>query len=103
MVYDEQTLFFLCSKLFEVMKLNGFLKKFKKKFKIVPVNLKEIDAFHITIEEYLQALITLVEELVRPKHTTSLPLSSPPSPPWPKPFEALSFCKLPLLHLTRWG
>ena len=30
----------------------------------VPVNLKDKDAFHITIEEYLQALISLIEELV---------------------------------------
>jgi predicted translin family RNA/ssDNA-binding protein len=32
---------------------------------IVPVNLKDRDAFHITIEEYLQSLITLIEELAR--------------------------------------
>jgi predicted translin family RNA/ssDNA-binding protein len=31
----------------------------------VPVNLKDQDAFHVTIEEYLQALITLIEELAR--------------------------------------
>ncbi|KAH7407508.1 putative Translin-1 [Cadophora sp. MPI-SDFR-AT-0126] len=31
----------------------------------VPVNLKDRDAFHITIEEYLQSLITLIEELSR--------------------------------------
>jgi predicted translin family RNA/ssDNA-binding protein len=31
----------------------------------VPVNLKDGDAFHITIEEYLQSLITLIEELAR--------------------------------------
>jgi hypothetical protein len=30
----------------------------------VPVNLKEQDAFHLTIEEYLLALIAMVEELV---------------------------------------
>jgi predicted translin family RNA/ssDNA-binding protein len=29
------------------------------------VNLKDRDAFHITIEEYLQALISLIEELTR--------------------------------------
>ena len=29
------------------------------------MNLKDQDAFHITIEEYLQSLITLVEELAR--------------------------------------
>lgn len=33
--------------------------------KTVPVNLKDQDAFHITIEEYLQSLITLIEELSR--------------------------------------
>lgn len=32
---------------------------------LVPVNLKLEDAFHITIEEYLQSLITLIEELAR--------------------------------------
>jgi hypothetical protein len=32
---------------------------------VVPVNLKEQDAFHLTIEEYLLALIAMVEELVR--------------------------------------
>lgn len=31
----------------------------------VPVNLKLEDLFHITIEEYLQSLITLIEELCR--------------------------------------
>lgn len=35
-------------------------------FFAVPVNLKEQDAFHLTIEEYLLALISMVEELVRP-------------------------------------
>lgn len=32
----------------------------------VPVNLKEEDAFHLTIEEYLLSLIAMAEELVRP-------------------------------------
>ncbi|KAK8215392.1 Translin-1 [Zalaria obscura] len=31
----------------------------------VPVNLKDRDAFHLTIEEYLLALITLIDELAR--------------------------------------
>ena len=31
---------------------------------LVPVNLKDQDAFHLTIEEYLLALVSLVEELV---------------------------------------
>ncbi|KLJ05598.1 hypothetical protein EMPG_10931 [Blastomyces silverae] len=31
----------------------------------VPVNLKDQDSFHLSIEEYLQALISLVEELSR--------------------------------------
>lgn len=31
----------------------------------MPVNLKDRDEFHLTIEEYLQALISLVEELSR--------------------------------------
>jgi len=31
----------------------------------VPVNLKDRDAFHLTIEEYLQSLISLLDELVR--------------------------------------
>ena len=35
---------------------------------LVKVNLKDEDAFHLTIEEYLQALITLVEELVLPPY-----------------------------------
>ncbi|KAL1964145.1 hypothetical protein VTN77DRAFT_7233 [Rasamsonia byssochlamydoides] len=35
------------------------------KFLDVPVNLKGEDAFHLTIEEYLLALISLVEELAR--------------------------------------
>ena len=30
----------------------------------VPVNLKDRDEFHLTIEEYLHALISLIEELV---------------------------------------
>ena len=33
------------------------------------VNLKDRDAFHLSIEEYLQALISLIDELVsRPSH-----------------------------------
>lgn len=32
---------------------------------IVPVNLKDQDAFHLSIEEYLHSLISLVEELSR--------------------------------------
>ncbi|KAK2741853.1 hypothetical protein FQN55_008140 [Onygenales sp. PD_40] len=35
------------------------------KFLGVPVNLKNQDSFHLTIEEYLLALISLVEELAR--------------------------------------
>ncbi|KAE8149537.1 recombination hotspot-binding protein [Aspergillus avenaceus] len=35
------------------------------KFLEIPVNLKEQDAFHLTIEEYLLALISMVEELAR--------------------------------------
>lgn len=31
----------------------------------VPVNLKDRDAFHLTIEEYLQAMISLIDELAR--------------------------------------
>jgi predicted translin family RNA/ssDNA-binding protein len=31
----------------------------------VPVNLKDKDAFHLTIEEYLLALVSLIEELAR--------------------------------------
>lgn len=31
----------------------------------VPINLKDRDAFHLTIEEYLHALITLIDELSR--------------------------------------
>ncbi len=31
----------------------------------VPVNLKDTDAFHITIEDYLLALTTTIEELAR--------------------------------------
>ena len=31
----------------------------------VPVNLKDRDAFHITIEEYLLALVSIVDELSR--------------------------------------
>jgi predicted translin family RNA/ssDNA-binding protein len=32
---------------------------------LVPVNLKDRDAFHLTIEEYLLALVSLIEELSR--------------------------------------
>jgi len=31
---------------------------------IVPVNLKDRDAFHVTIEEYLLALVDVIDELV---------------------------------------
>lgn len=32
----------------------------------VPVNLKDQDAFHLSIEEYLNSLISLIDELVCP-------------------------------------
>ncbi|OJJ00267.1 hypothetical protein ASPVEDRAFT_557997 [Aspergillus versicolor CBS 583.65] len=35
------------------------------KFLEIPVNLKEEDAFHLTLEEYLLALISMIEELAR--------------------------------------
>ncbi|KAL5334327.1 Translin [Aspergillus crustosus] len=35
------------------------------KFLEVPVNLKEEDAFHLTLEEYLLALVSMIEELAR--------------------------------------
>jgi hypothetical protein len=31
----------------------------------IPINLKDQDTFHLTIEEYLQSLISLIDELVR--------------------------------------
>ncbi|KAF2800238.1 Translin [Melanomma pulvis-pyrius CBS 109.77] len=46
-----------CGRLLTVEELGEILK--------VPVNLKDRDEFHLTIEEYLQALISLVEELSR--------------------------------------
>lgn len=39
---------------------------------IVPVNLKTEDKFHLTIEEYLHAVINLVEELVNLSPHSSL-------------------------------
>lgn len=39
----------------------------------VPVNLKTEDKFHLTVEEYLHAVITLVEELVCSSSYRSLP------------------------------
>ncbi|KAL4992179.1 Translin [Aspergillus falconensis] len=35
------------------------------RFLEIPVNLKEDDAFHLTLEEYLLALISMIEELAR--------------------------------------
>lgn len=43
---------------------------------IVPINLKEEDAFHLTIEEYLLALIAMVEELVSAQWLRASPLPS---------------------------
>ncbi|KAF2396783.1 Translin [Trichodelitschia bisporula] len=44
-------------KLFTIEEVGDILK--------VPVNLKDRDAFHLTVEEYLLALITLIDELAR--------------------------------------
>lgn len=41
----------------------------------VPVNLKDRDAFHLTIEEYLLALVSLIEELVSRTHHVILSFS----------------------------
>ncbi|EGC49978.1 translin [Histoplasma capsulatum var. duboisii H88] len=47
-------------------KANGFMTiEEVGEFLGVPVNLKDQDSFHLSIEEYLQALISLVEELSR--------------------------------------
>lgn len=35
----------------------------------IPVNLKDRDSFHLTIEEYLLALISVIDELVCPLST----------------------------------
>jgi len=48
----------------------------------VPVNLKDQDAFHLTIEEYLLALISVVEELVGFQHSDlKFSLITPSGPP----------------------
>jgi len=46
-----------CGRLLTIEEVGSILK--------VPVNLKDRDEFHLTIEEYLHALISLVEELTR--------------------------------------
>ena len=38
----------------------------------IPVNLKDRDSFHLTIEEYLLALISVIDELVRCISTDSV-------------------------------
>jgi predicted translin family RNA/ssDNA-binding protein len=53
----------------------------------VPVNLKDRDAFHITIEEYLQSLITLIEELAR------LAINSVTLGDYQRPLEISTFVK----------
>jgi predicted translin family RNA/ssDNA-binding protein len=53
----------------------------------VPVNLKNEDNFHITIEEYLQALISLIEELSR------LAVSSVINGDYSRPLEISKFIK----------
>ncbi|KAJ5594751.1 uncharacterized protein N7459_000959 [Penicillium hispanicum] len=45
--------------------LENVSKETDRYFPAVPVNLKEQDAFHLTIEEYLLALISMIEELSR--------------------------------------
>lgn len=56
-----------CKVRFWVMMLFALLSRNKY---TVPVNLKEGDAFHLAIEEYLQSLISLIEELVCPRIST---------------------------------
>jgi hypothetical protein len=53
----------------------------------VPVNLKDEDAFHLTIEEYLLALISMVEELSR------LAVNSVTLGDYARPLEINSFIK----------
>ncbi|QKX63067.1 uncharacterized protein TRUGW13939_10235 [Talaromyces rugulosus] len=57
------------------------------KFLDVPVNLKDEDAFHLTIEEYLLALISMVEELSR------LAVNSVTLGDYARPLEINSFIK----------
>ncbi|KAH8695568.1 putative recombination hotspot-binding protein [Talaromyces proteolyticus] len=57
------------------------------KFLDVPVNLKDEDAFHLTIEEYLLALISMVEELSR------LAVNSVTLGDYTRPLEINSFIK----------
>ncbi|KAI9684719.1 MAG: hypothetical protein M1829_000094 [Trizodia sp. TS-e1964] len=53
----------------------------------IPVNLKTQDAFHLTIEEYLQSLITLIEELTR------LAINSVTMGDYQRPLEISQFVK----------
>ena len=46
------------------IKLHGFFWPMLTYGRQVPVNLKTEDRFHLTIEEYLHAVLSLVEELV---------------------------------------
>ncbi|KAI1524584.1 translin [Pyrenophora tritici-repentis] len=46
-----------CGRLLTIEELGEIFK--------IPVNLKDRDEFHLSLEEYLQSLITLVEELTR--------------------------------------
>jgi hypothetical protein len=51
----------------EVLKGNVFGARFPESAidgPSVPVNVKDRDVFHLTIEEYLQSLISLIDELV---------------------------------------
>jgi hypothetical protein len=50
------------------------ITRYQAEHHAVPVNLKDKEEFHLTIEEYLQALISLVEELVCCPFTLSLQL-----------------------------
>ena len=60
----------------------------------MPVNLKNQEGFHITIEEYLQALVSLTEELSR------LAVNAVTLGDYERPIEISKFVKV--RPLARW-
>ena len=64
---------------------------------IVPVNLKNEDAFHITIEEYLHGLVNMSEELSR------LALNAVTLGDYKRPIQISKFVKVSTTHPLKVG
>ncbi len=68
----------LSSEVSSTLSRAGYLATVAEFVAAVPINIKDRDVFHLTIEEYLLALTNTIEELVRVSHPSTFPARALP-------------------------